>query len=111
MDIVALDTPEGWIVGWEIQFGHREGQFVLDDDGSVHYRHPYDDRNWPAGTLDQFRDAAGAWGDYNASVICQAEAVQQAAVERLHARLREIGVLGEAGFWSTLAEQAVQGLL
>jgi hypothetical protein len=111
MEIVALDTPEGRIVGWAIQFGHREGPFVLDDDGSVHYRHPYDDRNWPAGTVDQFREAAGAWGDYNASVVGQAEAVREAAVGRLHARLREIGVLGEVGFWSALAEQTVHGLL
>jgi hypothetical protein len=41
----------------------------------------------------------------------QPEDVQEAAVERLHAQLREIGVLADGGFWSVLAEQAADGLL
>ena len=60
MEIVILDTADGHIVGWEIQFGRREGQFVLNDDRFVVYRHPYDVRAWPAGTLAQFRRAASA---------------------------------------------------
>jgi hypothetical protein len=111
MEIVILDTPDGQIVGWEIQFGRREGQFVLNDDGSVLYRHPYDTRAWPAGTLAQFRRAASAWEHYNTSVVGRPEDVQAAAVERLHAQLREIGALAEDGFWSALAEQTAHGLL
>jgi hypothetical protein len=111
MEIVVLDIPEGRTVGWELQFGRREGRFVLDDDGTVHYRHPYDDRDWLAGTLAQFRRATRAWASYGASVVGQTEEVQNAAVECLHAQLREIGVLGATGFWSILAEQTEQGLL
>jgi hypothetical protein len=110
MEIVVLDTPDGRTVGWEIQFGQREGQFLLADDGRVLYRHP-DDRDWPAGTLDQFRRAAGAWKDYFTSVGGKSEKEQEAVVERLHAQLREIGVLEDEGFWSAIAEQTAHGLL
>ena len=107
MDIVVLATPDGDLVGWEEQFGQREGRFVLADDGSVAYRHPADHRAWPAGSLDQFRQAAEVWGRYNAAT----KAEQLAAVERLHAELRAAGVLEPGGLWSVLAEQAAAGLL
>ena len=115
MDIVVLDPPEGDVVGREMQFGEVEGKFLLQDDGSVVYRSPYDEKMWLAGpSVEAFRGAAASWRRYNEDVTAaNTEEAQLAVAARLRRELEHLGVLTDPdnSVWAIFAEQAQDGQL
>jgi hypothetical protein len=114
MRIVLLASPDDGAIAWEEQLGRREGRFVLGPEGSVVYRHPDDDCEWPAGvSVAQFRAAAEAWNGYSAAVAGLPESKQATVIERLRGQLSHIGALALAreSFWSAVLEQAAAGML
>ena len=113
VEIEILDNPVADIVGWERQFGEREGKFFLATDASIIYEHPSDSRLWLAGRdINQFQTAARAWQTYCLSVAGQPEAKQLEFVAELRAALSKIGVLERPeSLWSVWLEQAQDGQL
>jgi hypothetical protein len=113
MDIELLAAPEENIVGWEVQFGEREGIFFVLSNGTVTYRHPDGTNDWTAGsTVQQFREAAEAWNRYcNAARVPEFE--HPGVVAQLKADLDRIGVLtvDPYALWPVFLEQAEDGLL
>ena len=101
------------IVAWELQFGVREGRFILDANGSVSYSHQADRKSWRAGaSIEQFQASAEAWNTYVAEVKRMPAKAQLDAVAKLRASLEQIGVLpDQTSYWSVLLEQAAHGLL
>jgi hypothetical protein len=114
MYIVLLPSPAGAVVAWEEACGQREGQFIALSTGSVVYQNPADTNDWWAGaSLQQFREAAGAWNRYRNEVGDLPEPEQLARVDQLRAELAAIGVLTDEpnALWPVLLEQAEQGML
>jgi hypothetical protein len=114
MRINVLLFPDGDLIGWEEQFGQREGRFVLGRDGSIAYRHPLDNRVWFAGAdLAQFQAAATAWNRYGDDVAGRPEGEQLAAAKRLREELERAGAFANRAdcLWSALFEQVDSGLL
>lgn len=114
MRIILLPSPDGDVIAWEDRFGRRERRFVSAADGSVVYKHPWDEHEWYAGSSEsQFRAAAEAWNAYNEIVAAAPEAEQQAAVERLCEELTCLGVFSARSnsVWGVLLEQAQAGML
>jgi hypothetical protein len=114
MHLELLAAPVDGIVGWEEQFGKREGRFLLEPAGSVVYLHPADQRTWSAGqSLEDFVAAVGAWNRYSEMVIDRSNREQLAEVEKLRASLRDTRVLQERedSLWAMLLEQAEAGLI
>jgi hypothetical protein len=114
MWIVLLPSPEANVIAREDQLGSLEGAFVVEPDGRVFYRHPWDERSYLAGPdTALFREAAAAWNRYADEAEGQKELEQFAAVARLRAELMRLGVLeaGPASVWLFLLEQAEAGLL
>lgn len=113
MEIFLVEDPTDKVVGWEAQFGEREGKSFIAPSAAVIYQHNLDERLWSAGhNVDQFRLAARAWNHYSSSVAGQSESRQAEAVTHLHARLEEIGVLSSnEEFWDVVLGQAIDGHL
>jgi hypothetical protein len=115
MRIVLLPSPEGNVIAREDQLGQFEAEFVVESDGQVFYRHPWDPKSWFAALdPDVFREAAAAWNRYcDEGREDETEEEQLGAVQRLKSELTGIGVLDERddNLWAILVEQAEQGLL
>jgi hypothetical protein len=113
MEIEFLTTVMGNVIAWELQFGKREGQFVLASDGSVEYRHASDDRIWfVASDAGQFKESVLSWKHYEASVKGLPEEQCVEPVKRLRDSLSSMGVLRSRDtFWSVIMEQVEAGLL
>jgi hypothetical protein len=115
MRIILLSSPEGEVIAREDQLGQLEAEFVVDRDGQVFYRHPWDSRPWFAGpTVAAFREAAVAWNRYcDEAPEGYTDEEQQEAVGRLRAELSRIGILSARSdnLWMSLVEQAQDGLL
>jgi hypothetical protein len=115
MDIVVLPRLEGRVIGRELQLGKPEGEFVMEDDGTIVYSSPYDKRRWfaaPSATL--FLEAADCWARY-CEQVAQAGSVGagRAAVAELREKLRGLGLLDapRVTVWSSFVEQAEHGFL
>jgi len=94
MNIELVENPDTDVVGWESQFGEREGQFFVDSEGPVLFRSPLDTRIWGVGeNLSLFHSAALAWNAYAASVPGQPESTQLAAIATLRDSLKTLGLL------------------
>src|SRR5258708_4371310 len=95
--------------------GRVRGEFLLQDDGSVVYRSPYDERTWLAGpSVEAFRSAAASWRRYGEGVsAAKTEEGQLGVVARLRTELEDLGVLKdpENSVWAIFAEQAEDGQL
>jgi len=113
MNIELVENLDAGVVGWENQFGEREGRFFLAPDGAVFYRSPFDARTWIVGDdVPQFRSAALAWNTYTASVRGQSENEQLKAIVTLRSALQNLRLLTEPeSFWGQLLEQAENGQL
>src|SRR5262249_35830523 len=101
MEIEFLTPAMGNVIAWELQFGKREGQFVLALDGSVEYRHPSDNRIWfVASDAEQFKESVLSWKQYETSVIGLPEEQCLEPVKRLRDSLSSMGVLRSTDtFW------------
>ncbi len=115
MRIRLLEDPSDAVVAREVQFGEFEAEFRVSASGEVWYVHPADTKHWYAGaSLEQFKQAAMAWNDYNDSVHKElTEEHQLDTVDRLWSRLKELGALSSAdnNLWLVLVQQAEWGHL
>src|SRR5687768_3859171 len=109
MDIVVLPKPEGRVIGRELQVNGAEGEFILEVDGTVVYRSPYDEKTWcVAPSAEAFKRSAECWSRYADRVKSAGSEKQQlVAVAQLRADLERLALLRPDGssFWSSIVEQ------
>lgn len=113
MNIELVEDLDADIVGWENQFGEREGKFFCTPYGAVFYRSPLDERTWSVGdNVPQFRSAALTWNDYSASVRGHSQNEQLKAIATLRDALQNLRLITDPeSFWGQLLEQAENGQL
>jgi hypothetical protein len=115
MEILVLPNPEGRVIGRELQMGKAEGEFILEPDGTVVYRSPYDEKAWYAApSAEAFHQSAECWRRYRDHVRSARSGSDEAdAVAKLRAELERLALLKPDGssFWSSIVEQTEHGLL